>query len=197
MKKAFLIACLGVLLFAKLNASCLGLYLRGMGGVNFLEIPRNGNERFQTKRGCVWGGSLGLKLIELIRVEGEFAYRQNPLHQLVIGKSVKIPLSGTVYQLTGFGNLFLDIPLNRIIYPYIGGGIGYRYSRYTTKIEGSYQSLNRKISEIESPVYQGIVGLNFYFYSMVDIRVDYRCLGRWDSGALRNHAMAVTMGLSF
>lgn len=165
-----------------------GLYIKSAIGMNFFHHQLF-DEESEMNPGYYAGGALGYRFAKFFRLEGEFAYREN--------KETDVPVN--IKSWAGFGNLFLDIPCYQYLFPYIGFGLGYQYTRFTygdhgVQLEDEVFVIHRLIS-IRGMEAQGLAGIGIPLLSCASIHCDYRYVGR--NKNFVNHTLALSLLIGF
>jgi len=210
MKKWVFLALFNVCVFSSLHAFVgEGFYVRGFGGWNYMDIPKDEcegiSEELRTKTGYVVGASMGYKCCWPVGFEGEFSYRENLFDQLVLSNgsnSISVPLKGNIDRYSAMGNVFVDFPVG-LFSPYIGAGLGYSYESVTMALDVDRLDTPPKEPISQGPTYkelrtayQGIIGISLQCLKKTDVRIDYRYLGA-NSTSVGNDTIAFTLMHTF
>lgn len=161
---------------------CSGLYLNAFGGVNFLNNRHN-------DVGAASGLALGMRLNQF-RVEGEFAYRYNPL------KIAGVKFHRNTYA--ALANVYYDFDFNSAWTPYVGAGVGFAWNNYSGKFKPSENHPTGSFKHPENRddiAYQGIAGVSHSFTSGTDLGLEYRAFMFKDK--LRDQSVVASLRQSF
>ncbi len=159
----------------KNNCVFSGFSIGAFGGINFLQQ--------RSSIGFVGGVSLGYKLKNNFRVEGEIAYRQNC--NTKFGYNLKTKTYSYI------ANIYSDINLSSKWNPYFGVGIGYGHSITNVRRSGfSYFDRSVKYST-NNVAYQGIVGINGEILEDTFAGLEYRCFFLRDK--LEGHSILISL----
>lgn len=120
-----------------------GVYVGGIGGLNFLQYSNGHHEKVHFKAGWLAGALVGYRWCNGIRLEGEATYRYNQIKSIERGHHDHDSGSGSSTLLSGethhhkarvrghirtwsfMANGIYEIPVCWCIIPYVGAGIGY------------------------------------------------------------------------
>ena len=159
--------------------SCSRFYLDGFGGVNILNNYEGDYSRFDYNIGYALGGAFGYRFSRFYRIELEASYRNNAIDWIVIN-DIDFSVSGSAHNVAILGNLLFEMPiLHHSLIPYVGGGIGRRWSRQHALPWESQRTYNfgRYICRGYGFAGQAIVGVVFGIYQKIQFAVEYRFLG--------------------
>lgn len=153
-----------------------GFYLSASGGVSLLEntdLKQGGvslNSEFD--KGAYLSGALGYNVMPNVRVEGEFAYRNNDLSKIA---GVSVNSTDNAYSLMGNG--YYDFNNSSPVTPYIGAGLG---ATYLTENGLTIGATHFNSSHDTVFAYQGIAGLAFNLMANTKLGLEYKYLGTAD-----------------
>jgi opacity protein-like surface antigen len=166
-------------------------YVGGFGGANWLNFKRHDGIKLKNSIGYVAGGSLGYKFCNGFRVEGEVAYRRNPLkRQNVSTYGETASISGNSSLWTYMGNVIYDFDnVSPYFVPYLGAGVGYAQSQGHVKASNSFESAKVKVKD-SGIAGQAIAGVSYRLTSSTSVGVEYRYL------LARQHAHEQSVGIS-
>ncbi len=179
-----------------------GLYVGAGAGGNLLQdetvsSAHNGpaaygkGTNYKFDAGEVAVGSVGYGLGNGLRFEGQVSGYDNKIRGVENGGASRPPSSkgGDEYKVGAFANVLYDVPLqsfgiNSPVYPYVGGGVGYVYTRVnnvhifnTTPVgNGLYQRSNSSNNDLG---YQAIVGASYPIPPVpgLSLTLEYRFMG--------------------
>jgi opacity protein-like surface antigen len=178
-------------------------YLRGFVGPNFVSIPSFPTGKVETDIGYAVGGSIGYRFPKVCRFEGELSYRSNALDQIVIkdkGANFKIKLHGALSTFAYMGNLLFDLPINCVVVPYVGVGLGGCREWGSGRVpilEGTPNAIRFK-SEKDDVAFQVIAGLNLLHCHTIDAGIEYHFFDSVsDVDSDCNHTLALTCRKTF
>lgn len=141
-----------------------GLYVGGMAGVNFLDVHAGHHKKVGTKAGYTLGGVVGYKFCDDFRLEGEISYRNNSYKHLKY-HSQKVDLSGNTKAWSFMANGYYDLPVQWVVTPYVGAGIG--YDKFCGK------AASAKVSD-EGFAWQVMTGVNYDLCQGVQVNLEYK-----------------------
>ncbi len=164
-----------------------GVYIGGGAGWNFLGqesihsstglgLPSG---RAQLSDGFVGLGSIGYGFGNGLRVEIEGDWRNNPLHAILRPNDPTAP-SGRQAMSAVMANALFDLDIgSRWVFPYLGAGVGYAWTRWqdiSATAPGSTFSANSTSGRF---AYQGIAGLSFPVWHVpgLSLTAEYRFMG--------------------
>lgn len=145
-----------------------GFYAGGFAGVNFLDIRPQHHVHVDTDTGYALGAVLGYKFCDDFRLEGEIAYRDNGFDKIK-HHGEKISVHGHAKSWSFMANGYYDLPVDWIVTPYVGGGIGYE----TCCGHMSHNSFKGKISE-NGFAWQLMAGLNYDLTDDIQVNLEYK-----------------------
>ena len=168
-----------------------GLYVDGGAGYNLVQ---NQHLHAHSSTGFTGFGAVGYGFGNGLRVEAEGLYNfshssytryERPLYSY--WKTVAFNFNGTKESYGGFFNVLYDFDLERlfgvksIVTPFIGGGAGYLWQRYTLEGGGARFRFQPN-SNLFNIAWQGIVGAAFDTgVRGLQITAQYRIMGHPDS----------------
>lgn len=132
----------------------------GLVSVNDSDL--SGNEELSFDQGFGLTGAIG-NGFEGLRGEVELAYRTNDLDNF----------SGDISSVAVMGNLLIDLPLNEVVRPFLGAGIGL----------ANVEADSRNFGDDDDTVfaYQAIAGLGFPLTHVTTLDLQYRYFGTADA----------------
>ena len=181
------------------EANNRGFYLSGSAGVSILQnadLKAAGvtlNSEFD--KGVYLSGALGYHVMPNIRVEGEFAYRNNDLNKIA---GISIDSSGNAYSLMANG--YYDFNNSSMVTPYIGAGLGATHLSIDNLTVGG---TNFGSSSDTVFSYQGIAGLAFNVMPNTKLGLEYKYLGTTNpnfdgvKAEYKDHAIGVKLTYNF
>jgi len=175
-----------------------------VNGVPTGQTPFSANTRINTDIGWVALASVGYGFGNGLRLEIEGNYRSNGVGGATTGlaNSVVTSSSGTISSYGVMANALFDFRLGPVM-PYIGGGVGYAWNRYSgvgfnaTDTLGLGSALNLRFNDTSSGfAYQGIVGIAIPIASVPGLAVtaEYRYFGILASNINGRVTQAVNFG---
>lgn len=156
-------------------------YLDGFGGMNIHNSYERDHIRFDYNIGYALGGACGYRFSRFYKIELEASYRKNAIDRIVID-GIDFPVLGSAHDVTILGNFLFEMPiLHHSLIPYVGGGIGRRWSHQHAKPDPSWESqraydFGKYICRGYGFAGQAIVGFVFGIYQKVQLAVEYRFL---------------------
>lgn len=198
----FLVLTIGLPVWTQ-GSDCINWYLRAFGGYNYLPIDEHSDDsRMSTEGGFAVGGSLGISIFQLLRLEGETSYRRNPFNALNIDREeAQVEyVEGHLSSLSCMCNGILNLPFKLILQPYIGGGAGYCHEWGNCDLVMSSAPADASIGRFKKTglAYQVLAGLTILQTSKVAADIEYHFLDALlDSGINRNHTAALSCSLMF
>ena len=181
--------------------SC-GFYVGAFGGANWLNIRKMDGFRLKSKTGYTGALSLGYKLDNGFRFEGEVGYRRNRLHAKdrddVFYSGYDKRNHGSRYTWSYMANFLYDFEevscyIPNVV-PYVGFGLGYAHSHTDIKGHGEYSkeySKERNKKSGNGFAYQGIAGVGYRLTDTTTLGVEYR----YFAGKNHTHDNAVGLAL--
>lgn len=152
----------------------IGAYIAGRGGLSYMpeltiKNTAGSENKFKLNYGYYFGGAAGFTLVGPLRLELEGNYQTLQMDEIEIG-SVTAEGDGSVDFYSGFFNTYLDIPVSRNFYPYVGGGIGYAGVQAEVKANGT-QTLD---DQDQGLIYQGLAGFRYKLSDEAVFSLGYR-----------------------
>ncbi len=176
-----------------LPSECVdSVYVSGFGGVNFLQSFHRHRTRVNSDTGLIFGAAVGYRFENQIRVEAEFAYRNNGVrnfavdskkitngerfsshrntrkHEKISGKrnTTYSYMANVYYDFAGISCEVSDYTFT----PYLGVGIGYAHNRAS----GS-PARNFETSVIDNGVaYQAMAGVTHHLNEKTLLGLEYK-----------------------
>jgi OmpA-OmpF porin, OOP family len=164
-----------------------GVYIGGGAGWNFLgqesihsstglDLPSG---RAQLSNGFVGLGSIGYGFGNGLRIEIEGDWRNNPLHAILRPGD---PTAASGRQVTSavMANALFDLDIgSRWVFPYLGAGVGYAWTRWQDVSATAPGSVYSADSTSGRFAYQGIAGLSFPVWHVpgLSFTAEYRFFG--------------------
>ena len=160
-----------------------GFYVGVQGGLNMFNNNKTTGPLgfFDYKvgydKGFTFGGFAGYDFGKFFRAELELTYKQAEIDSLktsFLGLPINLPIQGKVKNLNVMANAYFEYPVNSLITPYVGVGLG------MAQIRGTGLTLNLPIigqkRNVQDTVfaYQLIAGVGFNVTDHVTIGMDYR-----------------------
>ena len=122
-----------------------GFYVSLFGGASFLddvdtEVSLTGYEydySVDTKTGYLLGGAIGMRVWNPLRAEVELSYARWKAKSYEYEGSLTYDASGHLSATYLLGNLWIDIPTESALTPYVGGGAGVAWVDADTSFNGT------------------------------------------------------------
>lgn len=167
------------------NGNHQGFYVGGGAGVTFPmddEITSNSTlltHKLSFDPGWLLNGEVGYAFGNGLRTEVEVGYREatedqttNPYNNAALGAS------GHYGVLNSMVNVIYDMPINWVVTPYIGAGVGYAHvwARNLRTAGSSTTLVNASDSSAGAFAYQAIGGVSYDFARHWQASLDYRYL---------------------
>jgi opacity protein-like surface antigen len=168
-------------------------YAKIFGGANFLQNTHISENRCKYETGYVVAGSLGYSWRYGLRVEGEYAYRNNAIkriHFFTEGSSKHGHLDTSSYM----ANVFFDLPLSACgcsfwnIGAFIGAGVGYDFHQMHAR--NSRIVFKQKWNHFS---WQLMAGLSYPIFRNTELTLEYK----FHQGGSRFNNHAVGAGLAY
>ena len=159
-----------------------GLYIKGSGLYNNpsdLEINNAAAFKASLKTNTGISGALGYKLSHF-RLEAEIQRLRSGTDTATTSTGAA-SATGALKELSGFANVFVDLPSFFGLGPYIGAGMGYAKTDFDNfSISRGPTSLARYSGSDSVFGYQGALGLQFRIFGTATIHAGYRIVKRQD-----------------
>lgn len=161
----------------------LGFYGGFLGGANFqhFENPDNKSVKIDADLGYIFGGFIGYKFCNNLRLAGEFTYANNNLNIRRTWDSVSF-FKSVDRNLSFVTNVYYDFDLGTRWTPYIGFGFGYSRSDYNRRRESHLI--------YDNVVCNSIAGVAYQIHSNMDLGLEYRC--QFTQEKSYNHSLVIT-----
>jgi opacity protein-like surface antigen len=153
-----------------------GFYIGGAGGLNWLRDTKieGGAIGSSTDYDLGWAalGTLGYKLTNGFRFEGELGYREND-----VDNAAGAAGQGDASAKSLMANLLYDFNTGSAITPYIGAGLGVA----RIKFDDSGRHNGAIVDDRDTTLaYQGILGIAYNFSQSLSLGLDYRYFAALD-----------------
>lgn len=188
MKKLILLTILFLILIVpqcvkgfELPFNLSGFYLNGNVFCNFAKREKHQNSKATLNPGIFVAPAVGYQFCNGLRVEGEFGYRYNDLKRLKF-YGTSFCLHGHLETFSGLANVYYDIPLCWCLKPYIGGGIGYGYSKIRMR-QGNFACTRHNCGF----AWQVMAGIAYPVCDNVDFAMEYRFFRNERISCFQNH----------
>ena len=171
-----------VAVLAATPAAFAGFYVKGSGLYNSSsDIKLNNATAFKASLSSNVGyaGSLGFKF-SAVRVEAEVQNFKSNVSDGTTGAGV-VPATGSLKELNGYANVYLDIPAVLGVTPFVGAGLGYAnldFSNFSAT-QGATQVVKFFGKETVFG-YQAIAGLQVHLFGAATLHAAYRIVKRED-----------------
>lgn len=177
-----------------------GFYIQGFGGPNWVHSSKRHNVELNFSTGYAVGGSIGYRMCNGLRFEGEISYRRNMIKSIRIDGHHRNDISfdefdeqgnkhhrrqrgnrGHLTEVAYMANLICDFDITYWqscclcdITPYIGGGIGYGHQLLKSSII-KFRKQNRRSEGKENGfAWQLFAGFAYEFTPDFDAALEYR-----------------------
>lgn len=161
-----------------------GYYASLKTGANFNHLSYDGSRcKVSTDTGYVVSGSVGVKMVYDVRLEGEIGYRRNSIDKIKVNYPKfkhEQKLNGHVSSLSFMANAIYDIPVCYFVRPYVGFGVGYAKNYVGTHLKHKKETYKAHHSK-NGFAWQGIAGLAYpiecfscYGVDQLDATLEYR-----------------------
>lgn len=202
------------------------LYVSGSVGAYFRDNVTNNSETFHNNLGRVGPGTntmtytpgptinlaMGYKLLEQLRIESELGYTHyltdtasprstNGAFPALNGSRLNAN-SGEHNRYMATVNAFYDVPLERNLTPYFGGGFGVTHSsgstaRFTTSLGGTF---SQKSTNSDAATILGEIGFSVKISNSISVVPAYRFVHLFNSGSVteeNGHILKLGIHYSF
>lgn len=177
-------------------------YVGALAGVNFIQDIKSHGVKASLDTGYIVGANVGYRICDNIRVEAEFAYRNNnKTHRENVDyafdskieniSNSKVKADIKTYSL--MANAYYDFDLCSCFTPYVGVGIGYAWNDFTVTAKSIDFSDRVKLESSSNRfAWQLMAGVDYELCSCPDIKVglEYRYFNPHKK--LDEHAVLVT-----
>ena len=129
-----LLLCAGMILFpGAAHAQTSRLYLASYMGLNtygdqdFTDSASSTSGDLKFKNAWSFAGALGLRLSQNTRMEAEINYANTDFDRVNFTGVGSFEMGGDITSWIGMMNVYYDVPVDWVLQPYIGGGLGFGF----------------------------------------------------------------------